>query len=115
VEQGSPEIDRLTQNYGRSRSFASRSLKANSEPGTAEHGLPQLSARPRHHAKDEEAAAAFKKILGDRGGDSRKRGSWQADKDLVPYAMKADNLHYEAVQIGDSGATPNANAIDHKH
>ena len=33
---------------------------------------------PRHHAKDKGAAAAFKKILGDRGGDSR-RGSWQAE------------------------------------
>ena len=33
---------------------------------------------------------------GDRGGDSR-RGSWQADRDLVPDAMKADSLHYAAV------------------
>src|SRR2546429_4575671 len=31
-------------------------------------GFRKLSARPRHHAKDEEAAAAF----GDRGGDSRR-------------------------------------------
>jgi hypothetical protein len=33
--------------------------------------------------------------FGDRGGDSRKSGSWQADRDWVPDAMKADSLHYE--------------------
>jgi transposase len=46
-------------------------------------GFRKLSARPRHHAKDEEAAAEFKKILRHHGGDSRKRGSWQAGRDLV--------------------------------
>ena len=46
-------------------------------------GFRKLSARPRHHAKAEEAAAEFKKILRHRG-DSRKRGSWQTDRDLVP-------------------------------
>jgi transposase len=37
----------------------------------------------------------LKKILGDRGGDSHKSGSWQADRDLVPDAMKAASLHCE--------------------
>src|SRR3984893_16115453 len=46
-------------------------------------GFRKLSARPRHHGQDEEAAAAFKKLSRPRGGDSRKRGSWQADRDLV--------------------------------
>src|SRR6202035_3837516 len=38
------------------------------------------------------------KLSRPRGGDSRKRGSWQADRDLVSDAMKADSLHYEAVR-----------------
>ena len=46
-------------------------------------GFRKLSARPRHHAQDEEAAAAFKKLSRPCGGDSRKRGSWQAGRDLV--------------------------------
>ena len=46
-------------------------------------GFRKLSARPRHHAQDEEAAATFKKIRRPRGRDGRKRGSWQADRNLV--------------------------------
>ena len=36
-------------------------IQANAQPGTAEHDFRKLSARLRHHAQDEEAAAAFKK------------------------------------------------------
>src|SRR6195256_1760574 len=46
-------------------------------------GFRKLSARPPHQAQDEEAAAVLKKLSRPRGGDSRKRGSWQADRDLV--------------------------------
>jgi hypothetical protein len=44
------------------RGVSGLDLKANSEPGTAEHGLAQALGRPRHHAKDEEAAAFKKKF-----------------------------------------------------
>src|SRR6516225_6659173 len=47
-------------------------------------GFRKLSARPRHHAKDEAAAAAFKKLCRDCGADRDPRGSRQADRDLVP-------------------------------
>ena len=46
-------------------------------------GFRKLSARPRHHAQDEEAAAAFEDFLALGGGDRREGGSWQADRDSV--------------------------------
>jgi transposase len=43
----------------------------------------KLSARPRHHAKNEAAVSAFKKTSRPFGGDRKGRGSWQGDRDLV--------------------------------
>jgi transposase len=43
----------------------------------------KLSARPRHHAKNEAAVAAFKKLPRPSGGDRKGRGSRQAGRDLV--------------------------------
>jgi hypothetical protein len=47
-------------------------------------GFRKLSVRPRHHAKDEAAAAAFKKLRQEPGTDHDARGSRQAHRDLVP-------------------------------
>jgi hypothetical protein len=57
----------------------------------------------------------LKKLSRPRGGDSRKRGSWQADRDLVSDAMKADSLHYEAVRIRSSGVSSHAKAIEYRY
>jgi transposase len=43
----------------------------------------KLSARPRHHAKDEAAVTAFKKLPRPFGGDRQIAGERQGDRDLV--------------------------------
>jgi len=47
-------------------------------------GFRKLSARPRHHAQDPEALAAFKKLRRQPGRDRPARCGGQADRDLVP-------------------------------
>ncbi len=43
----------------------------------------KLSARPRHHAKNEAAVSAFKKLPRPSGGACEGRGPRQAARDLV--------------------------------
>ena len=43
----------------------------------------KLSARPRHHAKNEAAVPLLKKLPRPSGGDRKGRGSRQTDRDLV--------------------------------
>ncbi|MBY3180012.1 hypothetical protein HFO27_37020 [Rhizobium leguminosarum] len=46
-------------------------------------GYRKLSARPRHHAQDAEAAEAFKKIPRRCGRDRRRSRQGQSDRNLV--------------------------------
>jgi transposase len=46
-------------------------------------GFRKLSARPRHHAQDGAAVAAFKKLSRQPGRDRRACGAGHADRDLV--------------------------------
>jgi transposase len=52
--------------------------------------LRKLSARPRHHAQDAEAMAAFKKLRREPRPDRPARRGGQADRGLVRDAMRAD-------------------------
>jgi hypothetical protein len=66
-----------------------------------------ISVRPMHQT-NLEAQEAFKKTSPTRRGRAVIR-------ETVSDAMKADSLHYEAVRIGDNGASSHANAIDYRH
>lgn len=47
-------------------------------------GYRKLSARPKHHAQDAEAAEAFKKLPRRSGRDRRRPRQRQSDRNLVP-------------------------------
>ena len=59
-----------------SRQTLSRELRA--------MGFRKLSARPRHHAQNEHAIAAFKKLPRPRGGHRARQGRRRANRDRVP-------------------------------
>ena len=79
-------------------------------------GFRKLSARPRHHAKDEEAATAFKKTSRGRGRDRGARGRRKAHRDLVPGRSKGGPEEQDHPPVGAArhktvGATRPAHAI----
>src|SRR5690349_15981676 len=65
----------------------------------------KLSARPRHHAKNEAAVAAFKKLPGPSGGD-RTDGGWQALRDLVCGRGPGGPEEQDHAALGQTGHPP---------